>query len=109
MFIRSNAQSQEVWQKMIEMMSRKLSNEQFFLQSLLRKGGISLRFLPREQFRNGAFLGGQGAKFSTPKNPSELNSSAVAFVHANWVIGVESKIRLLDYYHWWKPGNITDF
>jgi hypothetical protein len=98
MFIRSTTRSQQIWEKLIKMMTKRLDNEQFFLQQLMRQQDVSLRFLPSKQFRNGVFLGGRGGQFTRPKIPSRLNLTNVAFIHANWVIGVESKREVLDYH-----------
>lgn len=106
MFIRPNARSMKVWKTLVQKMLEKNwktyagENEQSLFQNIMKiKQSVSVRFLPSNQFRNGVLFGGNGGKFQTPKN--RQNESGLAFVHANWVIGIESKKQMLRYHGWW--------
>lgn len=106
MFIRSSTRSREVWNKLTNMLKTKHwktyagMNEQSLFQTLRTREKVSVRFLPSDQFRNGVLFGGSGNKFRAPKK--RQNESGLSLVHANWVIGVKSKIELLDFHGWWK-------
>eukprot|EP00802_Teleaulax_amphioxeia_P005177 Tamp_05181.p1 GENE.Tamp_05181~~Tamp_05181.p1 ORF type:complete len:661 (+),score=38.00 Tamp_05181:313-2295(+) len=101
LFIRSNSASQEVWNKLIKKMEAKPQNEQILMQQLMQHDNtVSFRFLPSMQFRNGVLFGGNGGVFKRPAHRE--NSSNLAMVHANWVIGIENKILMLRYHGWWK-------
>ena len=99
-FIRSNPASQEVWNKLIKKMEARPQNEQFLMQQILHNDKtVSFRFLPSHQFRNGVLFGGSGGHFNRPAHRE--NQTHLSMVHANWVIGIESKILMLRHHGWW--------
>ncbi len=101
LFIRSNQASLQVWGQLLQQMAKRPQNEQVLMQGIMKHERVAkFRFLPAEQFRNGVLFGGNGGKFQQPAR--RHNHSNLAFVHANWVIGVESKTQMLRHHGWWR-------
>jgi len=104
-FMRPTSSTVEAWTILIRKMENKQwqsyagENEQSLLQRMLSSKLVTVRFLSRTEFQNGAQFGGTGNKFRAPSQPRNL--SDVALVHANWVIGVQTKVDLLKYHGLW--------
>lgn len=93
LFIRPTQEVLRIWSRLITIMQKNPQNEQVLMQRILKNAaGVSVRYLPSTQFQSGLAF--------KQKIPG-IDTRLLVFVHANFVVGITEKVKMLQRHGWW--------